>query len=1064
MPGCFCRLSNPRCATSTFLPQVKVSGVAAVADSNVRVVQYGQNGTVVIPQPSTFQPLTGFSQAQFGGTPTAYSQWTYYKGVGFTNLSSFRLKRGYQVVLARSSNGATASKCYIAQDGDLEVGILPPTLDKQVQFIYVTPWRWAPKKGTAGDPGISLLNVGWWYNWNISSSSSRDLEYTAIRQNRWWPGLGQDWKALGINTVLGYNEPDSTSQANIAVGDAIWSWPDLLATGLRVGSPATTDGGWGSWLYPFMSQADAAGLRVDFVAVHYYRCYDPSNPSGAATQMYNALKGIYDQTRRPLWITEWNNGANWTGCADPTYAQQQACISAMIDMLENAPFVERYAIYNWVEDVRALTTNAVLTSAGVAYRNKISNLSHQQTMPDNGTRGIAQFLFNHNALDTSGYYNNGMAVGAPTYGPGHNSQSQAIVLDGTNSYVQLPANIARGSGFTFAGWVYWNGGGNWQRIFDFGNDTAHYLFLTPRSGSGTLRFAINNGGGDQIVERAGALASGSWQHIAITLSGSNATLYVNGAQVAASTGFSIAPSAFNPVRNYLGRSQFPDPLFNGRLEAVEIADYAMTPAQISVLHNSALYPGYTSGVWTNNGNGNWGTSNNWSSGLVASGVSRMADFSTLNITADRTVTLDSARTIGGLRFGDTSGLQNWMLSGVNTLTLDGGWPNMPTIAVHQNTATISAPLAGSYGFAKTGNGTLALSGINAMGGSLTVNAGTVSITGGSTTFGNGTSTIGNLIGSGNLTMTGGSLAIGGELRVGGSDQSGSQYNAAGTATLANATLMVGALTVARGNYLDNSISGTLTLSGGSTLVSTNDVVVQFAGSGLGKLALNGGTLVVGPKVGKWLMVGYWDSGAGQLDITSGNVLLENGSSIKMCRGNNNTGANVVNQLGGAVTFYSDAGATVGGGGHLDLNYAGGTSSSNTYNLVGGTLTVPQIRASSLNGTRVFNFNGGTLKAAGNHASFMASGVASAANVRNRGAIIDTAGFNVTIGQALRHSTIAGDNAADGGLVKMGNGSLTLSGANSYTGPTTINGGTLALSTGGSISNSSSIHLSPRDNL
>jgi hypothetical protein len=83
-----------------------------------------------------------------------------------------------------------------------------------------------------------------------------------------------------------------------------------------------------------MSQADAVGLRVDFVAIHYYWCYDPSNPSGAASQMYNFLKAVYDQTKRPIWITEWNNGADWTGCGDPTFAQQQACIASMVDMLE----------------------------------------------------------------------------------------------------------------------------------------------------------------------------------------------------------------------------------------------------------------------------------------------------------------------------------------------------------------------------------------------------------------------------------------------------------------------------------------------------------------------------------------------------------------------------------------------------------------------------------------------------------------------------------------------------------------------------------------------------------
>ena len=37
----------------------------------------------------------------------------------------------------------------------------------------------------------------------------------------------------------------------------------------------------------------------------------------------------------------------------------------------------------------------------------------------------------------------------------------------------------------------------------------------------------------------------------------------------------------------------------------------------------------------------------------------------------------------------------------------------------------------------------------------------------------------------------------------------------------------------------------------------------------------------------------------------------------------------------------------------------------------------------------------------------------AANVRNGGAVIDTNGFNDTIGQALVHSSIGGDNATDG---------------------------------------------------
>ena len=56
--------------------------------------------------------------------------------------------------------------------------------------------------------------------------------------------------------------------------------------------------------------------------------------------------------------------------------------------------VERYALYNWVEDTRSLVTSSnTLTLAGTVYSNTVSSLSYSQTMPDNGTRGIAEFRF-----------------------------------------------------------------------------------------------------------------------------------------------------------------------------------------------------------------------------------------------------------------------------------------------------------------------------------------------------------------------------------------------------------------------------------------------------------------------------------------------------------------------------------------------------------------------------------------------------------------------------------------------------------------------------------------------
>lgn len=734
LPGCVIHLNSadawlflpairPSVVASTYLNRIQVNGAAAVAGGNVRVVEHGM-GAVVIPHPPGYQPVQVFSGTNFTGSTAYLSQYTPYSDSSLplnNAIRSFKLRRGYTATFAQNGDGTGSSRNFVAQDGDLEVSHMPVGLDNAVSFVRIFPWRWTAKKGIAGNiPGN--LNVRWYYNWNIDQNSTLDWEYVPIRQNRWWPTLGQNWQTRGASHLLGYNEPDSSSQANIAVGDAIWSWPDLLATGLRVGSPATTDGGWSSWLYPFLSQADAAGLRVDFVAVHYYRCYDPSNPAGAANQMYNALKGIYDQVKRPLWITEWNNGANWTGCADPTYAQQQACLNAMLDMLENAPFVERYALYNWVEDVRRLQwDDGSLTSAGVTYRDKPSRVGYLQEGLPGGGRPAARLPFEGHVLDTFDYGNNGIAVGLPGYPSGR--FGQAIQLDGTNSYVQLPVNTANSAGFGFAAWVNWDGGGNWQRVFDFGNDTSQYLFLTPRSGAGTLRFAIKNGGSEQLLEAA-PLPVGQWRHVAVTLSNNVARLYTNGVVAASSTAFSILPSHFNPRRNYLGKSQWPaDPLFRGRLDEVVLTHFAMSAAEIAaLLTNQPPASDVGDGTWVFDGSALWSDTARWSGGLVANGAGYTADFSTLNITGNRSVVLNSSRSLGRLKFGDTSGGQTWTLLSASgsVLTLDSGSGASPAIVVNQNTTTISTPLAGVKGLVKSGGGTLVLSGSNSISGTLYV--------------------------------------------------------------------------------------------------------------------------------------------------------------------------------------------------------------------------------------------------------------------------------------------------------------------------------------------------------
>jgi hypothetical protein len=363
-----------------YLDRFLVGGQPAQLDENIRVARYRQ-GAVVIPQGKDFPALTVFARESLDGESLPLATYQNHSSetlapIGGT-VQSFVLKRGYTATLAENADGTGASRNYVAQDHDIVIKSLPEGLAEQVCFIRIFPWHWTSKKGIAGNI-TQKLNLGWYYNWNLDQNSTPDLEYVAIRQSDYWPGLNQDWQKRGINHLLGYNEPDKGDQANMSVERAIEIWPELLKTGLRVGSPAPSDGGL-DWLYRFMERADEEDLRVDFVVVHYYRSVPPGDARGAAARFHKFLEKIHERVERPLWITEWNNGANWTKDDDPTEEEQADAIEAMIEMLDETEFVERYALYNWVEPSRELVKeNGNLSPAGEIYRNQNSPIFYTQ--------------------------------------------------------------------------------------------------------------------------------------------------------------------------------------------------------------------------------------------------------------------------------------------------------------------------------------------------------------------------------------------------------------------------------------------------------------------------------------------------------------------------------------------------------------------------------------------------------------------------------------------------------------------------------------------------------------
>lgn len=190
------------------------------------------------------------------------------------------------------------------------------------------------------------------------------------------------------------------------------------------------------------------------------------------------------------------------------------------------------------------------------------------------------------AADSTGNGHTGTLVGGATRAAGRSGN--AVSLDGSSGYVNLPANVvADVADFTIAAWVFWSGGNAWTRIFDFGAGTGRYLCLTPKSGSGTMRFAITTNGahGERSIDGNVALPTGQWAHVAVTLSDTNATLYLNSNVIGSATDVVFTPWRVGPAtQNWLGRSQYPgDPFFHGSIDEFRIYRGAMSADQVTAL-------------------------------------------------------------------------------------------------------------------------------------------------------------------------------------------------------------------------------------------------------------------------------------------------------------------------------------------------------------------------------------------------------------------------------------------------------------------------------------------------
>jgi hypothetical protein len=194
-----------------------------------------------------------------------------------------------------------------------------------------------------------------------------------------------------------------------------------------------------------------------------------------------------------------------------------------------------------------------------------------------------------NVSDVSGHGYDGTAYGSPAFADAPAGYGRAIRLTAANSdYVDLPIGplMATLSSSTITAWVnYSPAGQTWQRVFDFGDSTTSYMFLTTSAAmNGVARFAIRatDSAAESVVTASGAMAPG-WHPLAVVIDGATKTvqLFEDGVLVATGPTATLPQDMGATTRNWLGRSQFEaDAYFEGELDEFRIYDRVLSPGEI----------------------------------------------------------------------------------------------------------------------------------------------------------------------------------------------------------------------------------------------------------------------------------------------------------------------------------------------------------------------------------------------------------------------------------------------------------------------------------------------------
>jgi len=445
--------------------------------------------------------------------------------------------------------------------------------------------------------------------------------------------------------------------------------------------------------------------------------------------------------------------------------------------------------------------------------------------------------------------------------------------------------------------------------------------------------------------------------------------------------------------------------------------------------------------WKGASSGDWSAASNWTSD--AGGSTPLG--SVPGSAADVIFTASGASNLGTTLGQDftmnkvTISEEGVSIAAGNTLTANATASSAFSISAPGATI-INANLAGAgAGLLKSGNGTLTLGGTNTYAGGTTLTGGTLRI---SSDASLGAS-------SGTLTMNpgeGGTVTLMANGTI--------STNASRSITLSSGTARIDtdshdltlAGVVGGSGLLVKVGTGTLTLAGSNTYINPTTI------SG-GTLALSGGAAIV-------------DSGTIILDNTAGAELsILSSETIASLQGGGASGGNTRIASGQTLTIaeagtaiyagaivnngtltHSGAGSLsangqISGSGSVSLtgagilSLAGNNSFSGGITLDAGTLVANQ--ANALGSTGTISFGGGTLQYGTGISSDISSRIGMGAGQALR---IDTNGNTVTYASAIAGS--------GGNLTKLGAGTLSLAGNNTFNGTISIAAGTLQIASGG----------------